>query len=157
MVNRISMKFDTEKMVGSLSRYTDEVRSSLRPAAQSGAQVLYDEMRSRVPVGHEDSHLRGKTYPPGTLRDSIYQVFSTDNSDVDRATYQVGPNKKKAGWWAWVEFGHWTRRSGKRGPLRAKWVPARPYIRPTWDARGRDAVRRMREALAVQLSSRGKA
>lgn len=79
----------------------DVLHAATRPAAQAGAQIIYERARINAPVS-EDSHffyIRGKKYgpyAPGTLRDSIYQVFSKDNSFKDVSTYHISFNKSEA-------------------------------------------------------------
>lgn len=123
---------------------------ALRPAAQAGAQVFYDEMRQRVPVAE------------GVLRDSIYQFHLDRKSTEQKHTYVVGPNKSKAPHWHLVEFGHWQPyavvmidgqlKTLKDRPLPAPvFVPAVPYIRPTLDATAVQAVEAMRERYVQAL------
>ena len=79
----------------------DKLHAATRPAAQAGAQIIYERARLEAPVS-ADSHyfyIRGKKYgpyAPGTLRDSIYQVFSKDNSYKDVSTYHISFNKSEA-------------------------------------------------------------
>ncbi len=79
----------------------DKLHAATRPAAQAGAQIIYERARIEAPVS-ADSHffyIRGKKYgpyAPGTLRDSIYQVFSKDNSFKDVSTYHISFNKSEA-------------------------------------------------------------
>lgn len=79
----------------------DVLHAATRPAAQAGAEVIYQRARINAPVS-EDSHffyIRGKKYgpyAPGTLRDSIYQVYSKDNSYKDLSTYHISFNKSEA-------------------------------------------------------------
>lgn len=79
----------------------DKLHAATRPAAQAGAQVIYDRARINAPVS-QDSHffyIRGKKYgpyPPGNLRDSIYQVYSRENSYKDVSTYHISFNKNEA-------------------------------------------------------------
>lgn len=79
----------------------DKLHAATRPAAQAGAQIIYERARLEAPVS-QDSHyfyIRGKKYgpyAPGTLRDSIYQVFSKDNSYKDVSTYHISFNKTEA-------------------------------------------------------------
>lgn len=79
----------------------DKLHAATRPAAQAGVQVIYDRARLNAPVSDASHYfyIRGKKYgpyAPGNLRDSIYQVFSKDNSYKDVSTYQVSFNKDKA-------------------------------------------------------------
>ena len=79
----------------------DKLHAATRPAAQAGSEVIYQRARLEAPVS-QDSHyfyIRGKKYgpyAPGTLRDSIYQVFSKDNSYKDVSTYHISFNKSEA-------------------------------------------------------------
>lgn len=79
----------------------DKLHAATRPAAQAGAQIIYERARLEAPVS-DDSHffyIRGKKYgpyAPGTLRDSIYQVYSKDNSYKDVSTYHISFNKSEA-------------------------------------------------------------
>ena len=89
----------------------DVLHAATRPAAQAGAQIIYERARLEAPVS-ADSHffyIRGKKYgpyAPGNLRDSIYQVFSKDNSYKDVSTYHVSWNKDKAPYGFVAEFGN---------------------------------------------------
>ena len=79
----------------------DKLHAATRPAAQAGSEVIYQRARLEAPVS-ADSHyfyIRGKKYgpyAPGNLRNSIYQVYSRDNSFKDIATYHVSFNKSEA-------------------------------------------------------------
>ncbi|PVX86477.1 HK97-gp10 family putative phage morphogenesis protein [Paraburkholderia unamae] len=105
-----------------LDHLGDGVDEAVRPAAQKGAQVLYDYVRRNAPVS-ERAHMFHGThavygpYQPGSLRDSIYQVYSKDNSGQSKATYHVSWNHKKVPYGFMVEFGTSTRE-------------AHPFIRP---------------------------
>jgi hypothetical protein len=128
--------------IGAVDEVIDGAQARLlenvRPAAQAGAEVLYRAVQRNV------SALGRKT---GNLADSIYQVFSDDNSEEGaagyrRAAYHVSWNHRKAPHGHLVEFGHIQKYKvylGKDG----KWytnkkaklptpvqVPARPFIRP---------------------------
>lgn len=79
----------------------DKLHAATRPAAQAGAEIIYQRARLEAPVS-ADSHyfyIRGKKYgpyAPGTLKNSIYQVFSKDNSYKDVSTYHISFNKSEA-------------------------------------------------------------
>ncbi len=110
MADSLSIKFDAGNISSGLDAIVEAAKKATRPAAQAGAQVFYDEVLLRVPV---------KT---GTLKSSIYQVFSKDNSTDDKAVYQVSWNHRKAPHGHLIEFG--TSRD-----------PAYPFIRPAFDAK----------------------
>lgn len=97
----MAIRMNTTKFKEQLRAEVDKLHAATRPAAQAGAQIIYDRARVNAPVS-QDSHffyIRGKKYgpyAPGTLRDSIYQVFSKDNSFKDVSTYHISFNKSEA-------------------------------------------------------------
>lgn len=104
------IKVDIAKFKEQLRATADELNQATRPAAQAGAQIIYDRAKQLVPVStaaHKfyGSHAVYGPYNPGTLRDAIYQVFSKDNSFRDVSTYHVSWNADKAPYGAMVEFG----------------------------------------------------
>ncbi len=93
-----------------LQATTNELQKATRPAAQAGAQIIYDAARLNAPVSKKPHKFYGThkvygPYAPGNLRDSIYQVFSKDNSYKDVSTYHISWNADKAPYGAMVEFG----------------------------------------------------
>ena len=110
----VTANFDTAALNNWLSDLSDDVQQALRPAAQAGAQVLYNAVQLNVPTSKK-SHwfhgtsfkLNGKKYKfePGTLKGAIYQVHSADNSDKTNQTYHVSWNHKKAPYGFMVEYG----------------------------------------------------
>lgn len=117
-----SIKFDSSGLDAGLAQLQTEAES-VRPAAQAGAQILYNEVLLRVPVGKRARKTKsGREILPGALKASIYQVFSADNSPKGTATYHVSWNARKAPHGHLVEFG--TSRA-----------PAHPFIRPAYDAK----------------------
>src|SRR5437868_12383349 len=111
------MKFNPAGLNGALDALAKGAADQVRPAAQAGAQVLYEEVQLRAPVAKKAIVRKGKTIQPGALKASIYQVFSKDNSGSGHATYHVSWNAKKAPHGHLVEFG--TSRA-----------PAHPFLRP---------------------------
>lgn len=152
------MGVDIAGLLQSIEADKQAVAESVRPAAQAGAQVLYEAMKANV------ARLGRKT---GKLEISIYQAFSKDNSTPSRANYHIAPNFKKAPHWHLLEFGYLQRyvtyidkrgnwrtlkREGATGkppgrkapqevkdaywqtlPKGPKQIAAHPYIRPTKD------------------------
>jgi HK97 gp10 family phage protein len=113
-VSSFSIKFDPSDITGALDHLAKGA-ADVRPAAQAGAQVLYEEVLVRVPVRS------------GGLKDSIYQVYSQDQSSDGRATYHVSWNARKAPHGHLIEFG--TSRA-----------PAHPFLRPAYDAKVKEAL-----------------
>jgi HK97 gp10 family phage protein len=126
-VDNFTVKFDPSGLHVALDKLQAGANEQVRPAAQAGAQVLYDEVLLRVPVSKSVRKYKGKTYTPGGLKASIYQVFSQDNSADGRATYHVSWNYKKAPHGHLVEYG--TSRA-----------PAHPFLRPAYDAKAKAAL-----------------
>lgn len=88
----------------------DELNRATRPAAQEGAEIIYLQAKLLAPVSERAHMFHGTNavygpYSPGNLRDSIYHVFSKDNSFRDVSTYHVSWNADKAPYGAMVEFG----------------------------------------------------
>ena len=123
-----AIKFNSAGLNAALDQLAKGAEVSTRPAAQAGAQVLYDEVLQRVPVAKKARKTKsGRTIEPGALKASIYQVFSQDNSDPARSTYHVSWNRRKAPHGHLVEFG--TSRA-----------PAHPFLRPSFDAQASTAL-----------------
>lgn len=137
----MKFQFDTAKLAQALDATKERLRAAARPAAQAGAQVIYDAARLNAPISDESHffYIRGKKYgpfAPGTLRDSIYQVFSKSESSDTKATYQVSWNYLKAPYAFMVELG--TSRAPARSflgkALREKKTAALRAIKDTYIA-----------------------
>lgn len=108
----MSMKINMNvaKFKEELKATADVLNNATRPAAQAGAQIVYDRAKKLVPVSKAAHKFYGSNavygpYNPGTLKASIYQVFSKDNSFKDVSTYHISWNADKAPYGAMVEFG----------------------------------------------------
>ena len=104
------IKVDIAGFKQQLNAVADKMNQATRPAAQAGAQIIYERAKALAPRSDYmhmfkiDGRVYGP-YAPGNLRDSIYQVFSKDNSFRDVSTYHVSWNADKAPYGAMVEFG----------------------------------------------------
>lgn len=128
MADAFAMKFDGAAFDAELDAITVAAEECMRPAAQAGIQVFYDEVLLRVPVNTKTRTLKsGRVIPPGALKASIYQAFSKDNSGEGFATYHCSWNHLKA------PHGHLVENGTSR-------APAHPFIRPAFDAVGDRAV-----------------
>lgn len=88
----------------------DDLQRATRPAAQAGAQIIYERARINVPVSKEAHKFYGRNqvygpYNPGNLRNAIYQVFSKSKSFKDVSTYHISWNKDQAPYGYMVELG----------------------------------------------------
>ena len=104
------IKVDVAGFKKQLQATADKLNRATRPAAQAGAQIVYERARSLVPVSQAAHMFYGThgvygPYSPGTLRNAIYQAFSKDNSFSDVSTYHVSWNADKAPYGGMVEFG----------------------------------------------------
>lgn len=110
MSKAMRVKVDITKFKEQLNALKEVFDNATRPAAQAGAQIVYERARQLAPVS-DSAHMfkiEGRTYgpyPPGNLRDSIYQVFSRDNSFTDVSVYHVSWNADKAPYGGMVEMG----------------------------------------------------
>lgn len=127
-MSAFSIKVDLGSLDALLSDKREKVESAVRPAAQAGAQVIYDAVKANVAAIGSKS---------GNLNKSIYQVFSEGNSRPGKATYHVSWNAKKAPHGHLVEFGHIQRYKvyvGKDG----KWYTA---VRPSMQGKPKPSRR----------------
>lgn len=106
--------FDTAALTAQIDALREDVQAAIRPAAQAGAQVLYEAVKANTPrstKGHwfhgTSFKLTGKKYwyDAGTLQRAIYQVYSKENSGVNQARYHISWNHKKVPYGHMVEYG----------------------------------------------------
>jgi hypothetical protein len=141
-MSSVAVVFDRQNVDSALEEMERELLDLVRPAAQAGAQVLYDEVKTRVSsIGRVS----------GNLAASIYQAWSRDQSVDGRSVYHISWNARKAPHGHLVEYGHIQTRKvylGKDG----KWytskerlsaprrVAAKPFLRPAHDAKSATAA-----------------
>lgn len=133
----------------------------LRSAAVAGGRILRDEAAARAPEGET-----------GNLKRALYLKFIEERSSATRKVYYVSIRRGTKGngskrdandvayYGHMVEFGHWyvpPRPKGVRWKahraqhIGKKWVPAKPFLRPAFEARRRDVIDAMRERLKQRL------
>jgi HK97 gp10 family phage protein len=137
------MATDLTEVIGALERYEKYVdKYVIRGGAQAMAQLFYDEARVNAPVAEKGHWFYGTHqkyfFPAGTLKASIYQVFSKSKSREALAVYEVSWNHKKCPYGFMVEYG--TSRAG-----------ARPFMRPAWVNMNGRVVEAARERMAKIL------
>ncbi len=120
----LTLKADLNDVTAGFDKFERHVnRYVIRGGAQAMAQLFYDEARLNAPVAEHGHWFYGTHqkyfFPAGTLKASIYQVFSTSKSREAYAVYEVSWNHKKCPYGFMVEYG--TSRAG-----------ARPFMRPAW-------------------------
>jgi len=130
--------FDTAGLIRDLEIFAARLTGGARRAAQAGAQVMYDEVLLNIPESDKTHVFYGThqkyTFSPGTLRRSIYQVYSKDHSGYTHATYHVSWNHKECPYGFMVENG--TSRAA-----------AHPFIRKAWENRNKGLEEVMLHAL----------
>jgi len=103
--NTVTMKVDTQALDAMLADLEGDIYAAIRPAAQAGAEVLYQAVLNNVAA------IGSVT---GNLRASIYQAFSNDHSKevsggYAKATYHVSWNTGEAPHAHLIEYG-WIQR-----------------------------------------------
>lgn len=88
---------NTRALEDSLDALVEDVERAARPAAQAGAQVLYDRVKQNV---------AGLGRVTGNLDSAIYQKFMEEVSRPGVARYRISWNHRKAPHAQLVEFGH---------------------------------------------------
>lgn len=99
-----------------------KIIDAARPAAQAGAQVLYDAVKNNVAA------LGKKT---GNLDRAIYQAFSEDKSGPGKAVYHVSWNAKKAPHGHLVENGYIKKWEAVLSKKTGKWITLKNRPLPT--------------------------
>lgn len=134
----ISIAFDFSKIAAKLDNITKAAEQGVRPAAQAGAQVFYEEVKQRVPVSAKAHKSGKKTYNPGTLRKAIYQAFADKESGDGKAMYRISFNKTHAFYGRFVEFG-------------TSKMAAKPFLRPAYDAARAKALQAVQARMAEEV------
>lgn len=152
MASAFSVNLDTSAFEKAIQGFADDAAENVRPAAQAGAQIFYDEVLDRVPVGLKGHWFHGKSFAKtgqkyyfdaGSLKAAIYQVYSKDQSaEGKRATYQIAWNHKKAPYGFMVEVG--TSRA-----------PAQSFLRKSYEARQKDISDAMRDTFVDRMKAKG--
>ncbi len=138
----IRVEFDMTSLNAKLDKLQATVSSALRPAAQAGAQVLYDEVRLNAPRSEKAHFTKNKkqAYQPGNLQRAIYQAYS-DQASVpgQTAAYAISWNKNKAFYGRFVEYG--TAR-----------MPAHSFLRRAYEAKKAEALLAVQAEMASRIN-----
>ena len=132
-----SISIDMSAFESDMEQFADCAEKAARPAAQAGAQVLYERVKANVAA------LGRKT---GNLDSAIYQAFSANNSGEGKATYHISWNATKAPHGHLVEWGYIKRWQSIM--INGKWVTLknRPLATPV-QVPGKAFVRRAKDAM----------
>ena len=140
----LTLEFDLSALEKQLDNIEAAVGDAIRPAAQAGAQVFYDEVRTRAPRSEKMHFTKGKkqSYAPGNLQRAIYQAFDEQESTPNKtASYSISWNKSKAFYGRFVEFG-------------TKRMPAYPFLRTSFDAVNQKAIQSVNDRLEQELKGK---
>ena len=139
-----------DEIFAKLDAFADKVKTNIvYVGSQAAAEVFYREAKLNCPVsdsGHwfhgTQFKVNGKKYwfEPGTLRDSIYQANSKDNSGLGKATYHVAWNHQKCPYGFMVEFG--TSRA-----------PGVGFMRRAYESASQDALTAAKVAMSDYLEA----
>jgi HK97 gp10 family phage protein len=107
------VRFNTAALKDMVDDLRDDVQQAERPAAQAGAQLLYEEVKRNVGA------LGRKT---GNLQRSIYQAYSQDKSQNGQEIYHISWNARKAPHGHLVEYGYTQRYQVIKDRRSGKWI-----------------------------------
>ena len=132
-----NLSIDLSAFERDMEALAERAEKAARPAAQAGAQVLYERVKANVAA------LGRKT---GNLDSAIYQAFSANNSGEGKATYHISWNATKAPHGHLVEWGYIKRWQSIM--INGKWVTLknRPLATPV-QVPGKAFVRRAQDAM----------
>lgn len=139
----LNVKLDLTKVTKKLDGITKTSKEAVRPAAQAGAQVFYERAKAEAPVSKaaHNFHIEGRVYgpyKPGTLRDSIYQVYAKSKSAEGRAVYEISFNHSEA------PYGFMVLRGTSQ-------LPANDFIGRAYDGELRAAVKVAQARLQAEI------
>jgi hypothetical protein len=129
-------------------------------AMRAGGEVMQEALREAAP--ERPDLPSGTALPVGELANDIQLSVIKDSNGTIVA--RIGPGKKSRHVAVWVEYGHEMshRQSEKRligGKFQGKFVPAHPWIRPTFETTIDEAVAvagyRMQEEIAKASAQLG--
>lgn len=178
MADGMSLEIDNlAAWLAELNELPNVIRERVvKGAVATGASVIRKEYVARAPMWTGDVS-KGHP-PPGTLKRSVYQTrlveFCTPTAEVWKVDVRRGATarnrkgervlEKDAFYALWVEYGHYVRtpgmsekehrraRSGVDLYTGSKWVPARPFARPAFEAKKQEALNAMAAYLSENLS-----
>ena len=134
-----NLSIDMSAFESDMEQLADRAEKAARPAAQAGAQVIYERVKVNVAA------LGRKT---GNLNSSIYQAYSANNSNESKAVYHVSWNATKAPHGHLVEWGYIKRWQSIM--INGKWVTLknRPLATPV-QVPGKAFMRRAKDAIPM--------
>lgn len=153
-------------------------KNVLRGAVNAGASVIRKEAVRLAPVYEPGKYgVPDPRVDPGRLKRAIFQKHAPERSSITAQTVIIGVRKGKserakqrggrtvnldAYYAKWVEFGHWYVPPRKPGYTRKMhraryatppglYVPARPFMRPAFEAKKGDAIKAIEQYLRERI------
>nr|WP_198047974.1 HK97-gp10 family putative phage morphogenesis protein [Cupriavidus taiwanensis] len=153
-------------------------KNILRGAVNAGAAVIRKEAALRAPVYEPGKYgVPDMRVEPGRLKRAIYQAHAPELSSAIVQTVLIGVRQGKsqrqkqrgkqtfnldAYYAKWVEFGHWyvprrgegiTRKAhrAKHKSDMGRFIPARPFMRPAFEAKKDDAIKAIEQYLRERI------
>lgn len=161
-------KFNFSNAIAGLEKLKGPLKESLsRRMGVAGGRVIRDEAKLRAPIYTGTFNTapsnRGAS-ERGQLARSIYVAYNKRASNQTQVVYSVSWNSNEAWWAKFVEFG-WSQKyeivydrfndvfwTDKTKPLDSpKRHPARPFLRPAFDAKMDDALRAAIDAGRIEF------
>lgn len=154
----ITFKLDTDKLKKQIDAEAAKVRAALSAIARGMSQVIYEAVVYNVTANVGEV--------TGNLKSSIYQAYSPERSNENKAVYRISWNKKTAPHGHLVEFGYvqiyqvvpnhrdggWITLVDKKLDI-AKHIPARPFLRPAM-AHEDEAIERGKRVLYSRMNKK---
>ena len=139
MSAKIEMTLATKDLNSYLDRLSVHLQKEVMTATCGAmSNVIYQEVRTRVPVGHPRYEKKlGKKRPGGLLKSAIYQAHSPEKSTTDSVVYMISWNGSKAKHGHLIEYGHWLTSLWGNKLKHPVWIPPKPFLRPAMSAFGR--------------------
>jgi hypothetical protein len=152
MADSFKMQFDGEGWQKAFDALDGPVKEHLsRRMLVDGGVLLRDAAKSNARMA---ANIDG-TETRGMLANAIYLVYVPEDATPTSYTYKISWNARKAPHGHLIEFGHWITHAvfkasngewytDKDQPLNTpRWVPARPFLRPTFDSYSNVAISAM--------------
>lgn len=133
---------------------------AMQTALAKAAKPIVDEARARAPARTPRGFV-GPVQPGkerGTLRRAIYSYRNRNSTKTYESRF-IGV-RPRAFYWRWIEFGRAaiTKAKGSFGSPKKGWfgkqvaaVPAKPFMRPAFEANKYRAIEIVRQALAPAI------
>lgn len=132
----VQFKFDTKELKSQIAKLSEkQLRTTLRRAVSKGARLIRDQARSNAS--------RFKKYSKGVLVKNIRTSIKTQSLlQAGQVSADVGASSKA--WYGRLLETGYSLRKKRRGPV-IKHIPARPWLRPAFDAKYLEAVKVVRD------------